>query len=92
LAEGIRLEEELEEALISNLQILKKFGYDLELYVDPASKQSGRQFICKGNSGRIDLLCRDKRQTRYVVIELKNVRASQNTFGQISNYSAAPKD
>jgi hypothetical protein len=86
LAEGIRLEEELEEALVSNLRILKKFGYDLELYFDPASKQYGRQFVCKGNGGRIDLLCFDKRHTRYVVIELKNVRASQNTFGQISNY------
>jgi predicted RNA-binding protein with PUA-like domain len=92
LAEGIRLEEELEEALVSNLRILKKFGYDLELYVDPASKQPGRQFICKGNGGRIDLLCYDKKQTRYVVIELKNVRASQNTFGQISNYMGWVQD
>jgi tetratricopeptide (TPR) repeat protein len=72
--------------LVTNLNILKKLGHNLELYVDPKSKQTGRQFICKGNGGRIDLLCYDKTLKRYVVIELKNVRAGQNTFGQISNY------
>ena len=86
LAEAIRLEEELEDELVTNLNILKNFGHHLELYVDPMSKQTGRQFICKGNGGRIDLLCYDKTQKRYAVIELKNVRAGQNTFGQISNY------
>ena len=86
LAEAIRLEEELENELVTNLNILKNFGHHLELYVDPTSKQTGRQFICKGNGGRIDLLCYDKTQKRYAVIELKNVRAGQNTFGQISNY------
>ena len=86
LSEGIRLEEELENELVANLDILKKFGHHLELYVDPTSGQKGRQFICKGNGGRIDLLCYDKTKNRYVVIELKNVRAGQNTFGQISNY------
>ncbi len=87
IAEGIRLEIELEDTLAKNLKVLKKFGHDLELYVDPASKLSGRQLICKGNGGRIDLLCCDRTQKRYVVIELKNVRAGQNTFGQISNYT-----
>ena len=86
LSEGIRLEEELEEALVTNLDVLKNFGHDLELYINPESKQLGRQLICKGNGGRIDLLCCDRTQKRYVVIELKNVRAGQNTFGQISNY------
>ncbi|MHC1688180.1 MAG: tetratricopeptide repeat protein [Methanothrix sp.] len=86
VTDGIRLEEELEEKLVTNLKILTNYGYDLELYVDPVSKQSGRQFICKGNGGRIDLLCIDRTQKRYAVIELKNVRAGQNTFGQISNY------
>lgn len=79
-------EKELEDTLVNNLRILGKFGYDLELYFDPESKLSGRQYVCKGNGGRIDLLCCDKNQNRYVVIELKNVRAGQNTFGQISNY------
>ncbi len=86
IAEKIWLEKQIEEALANNLKILSKFGYDVELYVDPKSKVSGRQYICKGNGGRIDLLCLDKFKKRFVVIELKNVRASQNTFGQISNY------
>jgi hypothetical protein len=76
------LEEELEEELVSNLQILKSFGYDLELYIDPASKQSDRQFICKGNGGRIDLLCYDKKQTRYVVIELKTYEMARIHSGR----------
>jgi len=86
IAESIGLEKELEDALVADLGILKRFGYNLELYDDPISNQTGRQFICKGNGGRIDLLCYDRTQKRYVVIELKNVRAGQNTFGQISNY------
>lgn len=82
----ILIEEQLEEMLVANLRTLNNLGHDLELYVDPTSKQSGRQLICKGNGGRIDLLCYDRTQKRYVVIELKIVRAGQNTFGQISNY------
>ena len=39
-----------------------------------------------GLGGRIDLLCYDTKSKQYVVIELKNVRAGQNTFGQISSY------
>lgn len=83
---SILLEEELENALVENLNLLKPFGYDLELYVSPIDGASGRQLVCKGNGGRIDLLCFDRKKKRFVVIELKNVRAGQNTFGQISNY------
>jgi len=86
IAKSIRLEEELEDALVNDLSILRKFGYDLELYTDPSTKKTGRQFVCKGNGGCIDLFCYDKKRKQYVVIELKNVRAGQNTFGQIANY------
>jgi hypothetical protein len=89
---SIALEEQLEEALVQNLSLLKKFGYDLELYVDPDIGTTGRQFVCKGNGGRIDLLCYDRKGKRYVVIELKNVRANQNAIGQISNYMGWVKD
>lgn len=85
VAKSIFLEEELEEELVENLNLLKPFGYDLELYVSPEGI-SGRQFVCKGNGGRIDLLCFDRKKNLFVVIELKNVRAGQNTFGQICNY------
>jgi hypothetical protein len=86
LAESIVLEEQLEEALVRNLGLLKRFGYNLDLYVDPAAEVVGRQLVCRGNGGRIDLLCRDRKRKRYVVIELKNVRAGQNAFAQICNY------
>lgn len=86
IVKSILLEEELEDALVENLDLLKPFGYDLELYVSPTDGASGRQLICKGNGGRIDLLCFERKKKQFVVIELKNVRAGQNTFGQISNY------
>jgi hypothetical protein len=71
-------EEELEDCLSKDLSALKRFGYDLEL--------RERQLICSGHGGRIDLLCYDRKAKRYVVVELKNVRAGQNTFAQVSTY------
>lgn len=82
----ILLEEQLEDTLVRQLSLLKPFGYHLELYRDPNTGVSGRQFVCKGHGGRIDLLCYDVQHGRYVVIELKNVRAAQNTFAQICSY------
>jgi predicted RNA-binding protein with PUA-like domain len=86
VVESIMREEELEEVLIHDLRRLKPFGYDLELCVSPIDGASGRQLVCKGNGGRIDLFCYDRKKEQYVVIELKNVRSTQNTFGQICNY------
>lgn len=74
----IMLEEELEQRLAQNPAILQPFGYDLQV--------RERQLVCRGHGGRIDLLCYDRRRKRYVVIELKSVRAGQNTFGQIATY------
>lgn len=71
-------EKELEDKLSKNISALKKFGYDLKL--------TGRQVRCLGQGGRIDLLCEDKKDGSIVIIELKIVKATRNTFGQISNY------
>lgn len=81
----ILTEEKIEKRLVNNLGLLKPFGYNLNLYQDPQGEK-GQQFNCKGGAGIIDLLCYDKKTKKYVVIEIKNVRANQNTFGQISNY------
>jgi hypothetical protein len=81
----IVLEEELENHLVTNLDLLKPFGYNLELV--------GRQVICTGHGGRIDLLCKKRGSKRdYVVIELKNVQAGQNTLGQVMTYMGWVKD
>lgn len=82
----IEREAELEDVLAQNLGLLKRFGYDLEIWVDPRTGKSGRQYVCRSLGGRIDLLCYDRRGKQYVVIELKNVPAGRNTFGQISSY------
>jgi hypothetical protein len=86
----IAREEELEEALAHDLGRLRKFGFDLVLYTHPVTGKSGRQFVCVGQSvgqgGRIDLLCYDRMNTRYVVIELKNVPAGQRNREQIMFY------
>ena len=74
----IILEEELEQRIEDNPAILRPFGYDLEI--------RERQLACTGHGGRIDLLGFDRQRKRYVVMELKNVRAGQNTFGQIASY------
>ncbi|MEJ7813441.1 MAG: PDDEXK nuclease domain-containing protein [Gemmatimonadaceae bacterium] len=74
----ILLEEELEDRLAQDISVLRPFGFDLEV--------RERQLVCVGHGGRIDLLCYDRRRKRYVVVELKNVRAGQNTFGQIATY------
>ena len=71
-------EEELENLLAEDIGTLQEFGFDLEV--------RERQLTCVGHGGRIDLLCYESKRKHYVVIELKNVRAGQNTFGQIATY------
>ncbi|BDZ68757.1 endonuclease NucS domain-containing protein [Methanobacterium ferruginis] len=71
-------EKLVEEELSKNLDVLKKFGFDLKFL--------GRQVRCIGQGGRIDILCEDKKDGSLVIIELKIVKATRNTFGQISNY------
>ena len=79
-------EKQLEDHLVKNLGELQKFGYNLELYREPQVGLDGRQYMCKGNRGRIDLLCKDIKTDKYVVIELKVEQADYRTFGQICNY------
>ena len=45
----VREEEQIEDALAQNSEILKPFGYDLELYEDHETGTSGRQLVCKGD-------------------------------------------
>lgn len=81
----ILTEEKIENRLVTNLKLLKPFGYNLKLYEDAETGEKGRQYNC-GVAGIIDLLCYDEKTKRYVVIEIKNVRANEYTFAQISRY------
>lgn len=74
----LKTEKELEDELEKKIYVLNNFGHDLEV-ID-------RQKICRGDDGRIDLLCKDNNSDDYVVIELKIDRANRNVFGQISGY------
>lgn len=84
---SILLEEQIERALVDeNFKMLRRFGYELELYEDRKRQIKGKQLVCMGFGGRIDLLCFDRKRQHYVVIELKNTRANTNTLGQILKY------
>lgn len=92
IPKNVLLEEQLENALVNNLSVFKKFGYDLELYYDKENGASGRQFVCVGAGGRIDLLCHNKKTKGFTIIELKNVQANRLTFAQICEYLAYIRD
>ncbi len=77
---------QLEESLVRNLGQFRKFGWDLDLWSDPRTGRSGRQFVCAAAGGRIDLLCRDRRTDGLVVVELKNVLATESTYMQTWGY------
>ena len=78
IIKDITTEKEVEENLAKNIHVMKKFGYDLEV--------EGQQVICKGQGGYMDILCKDKNNGDFIVIELKITKANRNTFGQISDY------
>ncbi|MEO8034966.1 MAG: EVE domain-containing protein, partial [Acidobacteriota bacterium] len=67
----VLLEEHIEIRLAADLTPFRKLGLRLEL--------RERQLVCGSQRGRLDLLCYEKANERYVVIELKNVRAGRNT-------------
>lgn len=87
----LRSEADLEQALVSDLSILRAFGYDLHL-AEVRGKGTGRQFYCEEIKGFIDILCRDRVTGGYVVIELKKVRAGRDAFAQISAYMTWVED
>ncbi len=84
VAPEIKLEEDLEQALVDDLGRLGSVGFKLRLFEDPATGETGRQFVC-ATGGRIDILATDD-DGGLVVIELKNRRATRDTFAQLSSY------
>lgn len=82
----IAKEKDLEERLFRNIGLLQRIGYDLVLYEGPGKIITGRQVSCGTKGGRIDLLCRARDDSNFVVIELKKGEASYHAFGQVSSY------
>lgn len=82
----VDVEEKIERKIAESPEMLKPFGYHLELYKKEGITETGKQVVCLGAEGRIDLLCYDKKRKVYVVIEIKNVKAYDRTLGQISKY------
>jgi hypothetical protein len=79
-------ERHLEDEIAKNLSALRGTGWKLKVWKDPSSGRSGRQFVCAAAGGRIDLLCIDQETGAFVVVELKNVMASEETFMQTWRY------
>ena len=76
-ARRFQSEKALEDWLEKNLRRLKPFGFHLDILE--------RQKVC-GGMGRIDLLRVDNKTGGYVVIELKNARATRDAAGQVAAY------
>jgi hypothetical protein len=77
----------LENALIENLSILAP-NFNVRLF-QHSDGTSGRQYPCSWGSGYmgfIDLLCVDRRNGDFLVIELKVVRAGLPAFAQLRSY------
>ena len=79
LAVRILREERLEQRLADHPRLFRKIlGFDVEV--------KGRQLYCDEQGTYIDLLLRGRHKRRFVVVELKVVRATRNHFGQIAGY------
>ena len=82
-------ESELEDWIIADdLESLRAAGFKLKLYTDKLTGRTGRQFVCRPQRWRIDLLCTRRRLlwSELCVVELKRVPADRSTFGQITAY------
>ena len=81
------LEKYLEDFIVSNFERI--FGRQLVLYTDPEGN-SGQQYptISSNGSiiGKIDILAREPAKNRYVIIELKKGRESDQVVGQTLRY------
>lgn len=72
------LEKNLQEKIVEDPWRLKNCGYNFKL--------KKREFKLKDRPGRLDLLYENMDSGDYVVVELKMVTASENTYDQIYDY------
>jgi hypothetical protein len=79
-------ERDYEDKLGASPRLLSRIRSGLALWASADLQTTGRQYLCEGPQCRIDLLCVTPGNRSYVVIELKSVTATAQTFGQISAY------
>ncbi len=80
---NFELEKHLQDFLAGNWDNLKEFG-QWEIHKEDGATV-GVEYIA-GNIGRIDILASHKTEDRWLVIELKKDKTSDETLGQIQRY------
>ena len=93
----VGLERHFEDWLVRNLPLLAPFGYPVEVFSDPASRRTGRQWRFPG-AGYADLVCRvtsdeaTLRRGDWLVIENKAVVAGSEALEQVRRYMASARE
>ena len=81
--ESFALERQLEEFLLENWDRMP-LAKDWNIYSTRDDPEAGRQFPT--DVGRIDILEVDKKQSRFLVVELKRDQSTDQTVGQALRY------
>jgi hypothetical protein len=78
--EAARLEDRLEDWLVTHVEVLQMHGWDLEVV-------SSQVFCGQEHGGTIDILCRRRQKpNQYVVVELKAAEARRDAAAQVLGY------
>ncbi|MBI2300141.1 MAG: hypothetical protein HYU66_14560 [Armatimonadetes bacterium] len=85
-------EAQVQSRLAANPRLLRQAGYNLELHQDAELTDTGTEVRCWGHDARIDLLCRDRSDGAFVVVELKVVPADRTTLAQVLGYMGWVRD
>lgn len=80
---GFGMERHLHEFLRDNWA-KTPLGKDWVLYSEEGNEEAGYEYPCR--VGRIDLLARHKRESAWLVVELKRNQTSDSTVGQLLRY------
>lgn len=79
-AKRYALERDIEDRLATDLGPFRRHGLTLDL--------RARQHVCR-RGGRADLVCFDRSDKRYVIIELKRGLVSRNAIAQLLSYRSS---